>query len=289
MLTRFLTIFAVFLALAWSAVPVGAKETFKDEAGRVIYIIGDDGIVTMYENSSTDTTLSIKRGLREQMNPSLSEVVPDTVAAGSSFILKLRGKNLVGAKVTLGAPKIEIGESVGFPETAEVPIHVPADFPPGDVAINVATPIGRTVSTFKVTSPLQKQSNGTPSGNSEGKPAIPTEAPLSCPEGMVGVAAERGGFCIEIDQTFSGTLRQAEKACAMTGKRLCAAAEWSAACEQASKNQLALKNILGNWEWTSSTGRGFGLTSVLLGQADCATERLHPPWKSETIPGRCCK
>lgn len=143
MLIRFLAFLAVFLAIA-STVPVEAKETFKDEAGRLIYIIGDDGIVTMYENSSTDTTLSIKRGLREQMNPSLSEVIPDTVAAGSSITLKLRGKNLVGAS---------------------------------------------------------------PGGKSAG----------------------------------------------------------------------------------TSTGRGFGLTSVLLGQADCATERLHQPWKSEAIPGRCCK
>lgn len=244
----------------------------------------------MYENSSTDTTLSIKRGLREEMNPRLTEVIPNTVAAGSSPTLKLRGKNLVGAKITLGAPQIEVGESVGFPEVAEIPIRVPANFPPGDVAINITTPIGHTVGAFKVTASPQIQSGSASLNQSKnGKATVLTEAPLSCPEGMVGVAAERGGFCIEINQTFSGDLRNAEKMCALTGKRLCAAAEWREACEQAAKDRIVLKNMIGTWEWTSTTGKGFGLTSVLLGQSDCASERLYQPWRSEVIPGRCCK
>ena len=44
-----------------------AKESFHDEAGRVIYTIDDDGIVSMFENSPTDLTLSVTRGTREKM------------------------------------------------------------------------------------------------------------------------------------------------------------------------------------------------------------------------------
>src|SRR3989442_13870329 len=69
---------------------------------------------------------------------------------------------------------------------------------------------------------------------------------------MVGVAAETGGFCIEIDRSYSGDVRKAEKACAMAGKRLCQAIEWQNACEQAKSNGLGLKNMTGEWEWTGS-------------------------------------
>ena len=118
---------------------------------------------------------------------------------------------------------------------------------------------------------------------------VTTEAPSSCPEGMVGIAAERGGFCIEMDHTFSGDLRTAERACAMGGKRLCAASEWHQACDQAQNGRLTLKNMIGAWEWTSSIGSSRPLTSVLVGQGDCTAERNYQPWKSEVIPGRCCK
>jgi len=130
---------------------------------------------------------------------------------------------------------------------------------------------------------------------------ISTTAPTSCPEGMVGVAAETGGFCIEIDRSYSGDVRKAEKACAMAGKRLCQAIEWQHACEQAKSNGLALKNITGEWEWTGSYAKydvqvqtgdrdlSDELKSVLLGKNDCQTQYLYPAWRSGPFPGRCCK
>jgi len=50
-----------------------------------------------------------------------------------------------------------------------------------------------------------------------------------------------------------------------------------------------LKNMIGDWEWTSSIGTTRPLTSVLVGQVDCVTERNYQPWKTEIISGRCCK
>ena len=80
-----------------------AGETIRDEAGRVIYTIDDGGIVSMFENSPTDLTISVTRGTREEMKPQVSEVVPESVPAGASTVLKLKGKNLVGASVKLSA------------------------------------------------------------------------------------------------------------------------------------------------------------------------------------------
>ena len=119
-----------------------AKETFKDEAGRVIYTIDDEGMVSMFESSPTDITLSVTRGTREQMQPSLTEIIPNRVPAGNSATLKLRGKNLVGAKVKLSVPEIELGTYLSSPQIVEVPIHIPANVAPGEVLITLTTPIG---------------------------------------------------------------------------------------------------------------------------------------------------
>jgi hypothetical protein len=269
--------------------PVEAKEIFKDEAGRVIYTIDDDGMVSMFENSSTDMTLSVKRGMREKMYPTLEDISPSRVPGGTFSTLKLRGQNLVGAKISLGVPQIEVGPYFSRAQSVEVPIRIPAGVGPGDVSITVTTPLGSAVGSFMVTGPTGQRGRGLPSRSENEKQTITTEAPDSCPEGMVGVAAERGGFCIDIDHTFSGDLRMAEKTCAMAAKRLCDAVEWHQACEQTQGGQITLKNMIGNWEWTSSIGSTRPLTSVLAGQADCTAERNYQPWKSEVIPGRCCK
>jgi hypothetical protein len=279
-------VFAGLLTIAGSIAPAAAKEIIKDEGGRVIYIIDDDGMVSMFENSSTDITLSVKRGMREKMYPTLEEITPARVPAGASSTLKLRGQNLVGAKISVGVPQIEVGLYLSHPQVVEVPIRIPAGVGPGDVAITVTTPLGSTVSSFKVTGDTVQ---GLSSRSQNGKITVTTEAPASCPQGMVGIAAERGGFCIEIDRTFSGDLRAADKTCAIAGKRLCDASEWHQACEQSQKGQPGLKNMIGDWEWTSSIGTTRPLTSVLVGQADCTAERNYQPWKTEVISGRCCK
>src|SRR3989441_10625000 len=83
--------------------------------------------------------------------------------------------------------------------------------------------------------------------------ALPiSTAPSACPAGMVGVAAARGGFCIEIDRSFSGDFRKAEQACAGAGRRLCRLPEFRTACEEASNRRLTLKNMKSGWEWTGT-------------------------------------
>ena len=270
-----------------------AKETFKDEAGRVIYTIDDEGMVSMFESSPTDITLSVTRGTREQMQPSLTEIIPNSVPAGNSATLKLRGRNLVGAKVKLSVPEIELGTYLSSPQIVEVPIHIPANVAPGEVLLTLTTPIGSANSGITITE-LQLSGNSS-KRRDDPKQIITTGAPASCPEGMIGVAAERGGFCIEIDQTFSGDLRKAEKTCAIAGKRLCAKTEWRQACEQAQQGRIPLKNMIGDWEWTGSqvfkevVGNTMDLRFVLLGESDCTAERQYQPWRSEVISGRCCK
>jgi len=59
------------------APPAWAKESYKDEAGRIIYTIDDNGIVSMFENSPTDLTISVTRGTREEMQPQVAEINPD--------------------------------------------------------------------------------------------------------------------------------------------------------------------------------------------------------------------
>ena len=277
-----------------------AKESYKDEAGRVLYTIDDDGTVSMFENSPTDLTISVTRGTRKEMQPQITEISPDAVPPSAPAVLRLKGKNLIGATVKLSVPGIEVGAYAAKPKTLDLSIHVPATVPPGDVTLEVTTPIGSAKTSFKV---KELQIGGaSPAKRESGAPQkLSTTAPTSCPPGMVGVSAERGGFCIEIDQTFSGDLRKAEKTCASSGKRLCSASEWQTACKETSAGKLHLKNMVGNWEWTgtqtikgvegqaadfSNTGT---LMAVLLGKSDCKTVRDHEVWRTEAIAGRCCK
>src|SRR2546426_12299088 len=77
--------------------PATAVQNFTDEAGQLLYSIDDQGIVSMFENSpGTDVTLSVTRGTREQMQPQVTEGIPEAVPAGSFTGLKRRGKNLEG-------------------------------------------------------------------------------------------------------------------------------------------------------------------------------------------------
>src|SRR2546428_9721362 len=132
--------------------PATAVQNFTDEAGQLLYTIDDDGIVSMFENApGTDVTLSVTRGTREQMQPQVTEVIPESVPAGSFTVLKLRGRNLVGAKVKLSMPNIEVKAHVGKPKELDVPINVPLDLPPADVTVEVSTPIGRTTAHLTLT------------------------------------------------------------------------------------------------------------------------------------------
>jgi len=222
---RTLVLTEAFVALVGAGIgapPAWAKESYKDEAGRILYTVDDDGIVSMFENSPTDLTISVTRGTREEMQPQVTEINPDAVAAGAVTVLRLKGKNLIGATAKLSVPGIEVGAYAGKPKSLDLPLRVPPDVPPGEVTIEVATPIGATRALFKI---KELQIGGTGPTKREGGAVLKLEttAPTSCPPGMVGVGAERGGFCIELDETFSGDLRKAEKTCAIAGKRLCSA------------------------------------------------------------------
>jgi len=278
---------------------VNAKETFKDEAGRVIYSIDDDGVVSMFENSPTDLTVSVTRGTREQMQPQITEVMPGSVPAGAPAVLRLKGKNLIGATAKLSMPEIEVGAHSGKTKSLDIPIKVPPDTKLGEVTIEVATPIGSAKATVTI---KDMQIGGTGGGRDvAGIAKVAPSAPASCPAGMVGVTAERGGFCIESDRTYKGDFRAAEKACAAAGKRLCQAPEWQTACEQSNAGTIPLKNISGDWEWTGSwdpyqfypdlPAMDFtpDIRSILLGKSACQEKKISPRWKKDEFPGRCCK
>src|SRR5881628_2461510 len=295
--------------VALSLPALAAVQRFTDEAGELLYTIDDDGMVSMFENApGTDVTLSVTRGTREQMQPQVTEVIPEAVPVGSFTVLKLRGKNLVGATVKLSVPSIEVKAYTGKPKELDVPLQVPLDLPPGEVTIEVTTPIGRTTARFK-TMEVQIGGSGTRPdvithpgmgyGADEGARTIPTTAPVSCPAGMVGVPSEGGGFCIEPDRTLIGSFRKAEQTCAQADRRLCRLSELRAACELAQAGHLPLKNIIGEWEWTSTfeilvdystfTEGAGDVRYFLLGKADCQTK--HAAFETDTRPyaGRCCK
>src|SRR3989449_2649324 len=132
----FLLFVCALLISAPNAAIAADKQVFKDEAGEVLYTIDENGIVSMFENSpGTDITLSVTRGTREQMQPQITEVTPNAVAAGTYTLLKLGGKNPGGGEVKLSAPAIEGGADAGKPQRLDVALTVPLSQPLGEVTI----------------------------------------------------------------------------------------------------------------------------------------------------------
>src|SRR2546422_11296302 len=95
----FLLYVCAFLLSAPNAVIAADKQAFKDEAGEALYTIDENGIVSMFENGpGTDITLSVTRGTREQMQPQITEVTPNAVAAAAYAVAYLYGDNARGGK-----------------------------------------------------------------------------------------------------------------------------------------------------------------------------------------------
>jgi hypothetical protein len=302
-----LILLTLFTVGVLTASPGMAKETFTDDAGEVLYLIDDDGIVSMFENSpGTDVTLTVTRGTREQMQPQIAEITPDSIPAGTYNILKLTGKNLVGAKVKLSVPGIEVGSYSGKPKRLDIPVNLPLTVPPGDVTVEITTPIGSTKTKFKVTDVQIGGGASTPKrddvithpgqgyGADEGSGLISQTAPSSCPQGMLAVGGEMGGFCIEINHTFKGDFRVADQTCALSGKRLCMVYEWQKACEMATAGKVPLKDMTGQWEWTAGYEVVLDETQqdtayFLYGKPDCAAKHKSMRLDAEKFVGRCCK
>jgi hypothetical protein len=288
--------FFFILALIPNVMPAHALQTIKDEFGRTIYTIDDEGNITMFENSpGIDITLSVTRGTKEEMQPKIAEVTPESVPAGSSVMLRVKGRNFVGATVKFNRPGIDISPyAMNKPTILEIPIRVAPNTSPGEVRLELTTPIGKTEASLKIT---ELQLATSPTRREEKKmTSIPTTAPASCPDNMVGVSAESGGFCIDVEETYTADYDKAQKACSVQGKRLCQEMEWRHACEQATRDGLHIHNMVGNWEWTGSWNAALKgdvedlLTrSVLMGKTDCQTSLEVPQWKSTQYPGRCCK
>ncbi len=279
-------------------------QDFYDEAGRLLYSIDAEGIVSMFETSALDTTLSVTRGTRETMKPRITEVSPPAIQTGTTTVVYFKGANLVGAKFSTKQNGIKFGGTAPKATSVGVPIEVDQNVPLGSVTIEVSTPIGATAATLSVIEPqidfaaLARKREPVYKEPAPGKPE-------SCPEGMVPIGSSivgLGGFCIEINETRRGDWVEVEKMCSNNFKRLCWAEEWELACKEQQKKELGLRNLLGEWEWTrnSETVPSGGLgaevmtenqdwKAVVRGQKDCASRALKDPWLTGTRPGRCCK
>src|SRR3989442_2961165 len=105
----FLVLVCAILMSASTVAIAADKQVFKDEAGEVLYTIDENGIVSMFENGpGTDITLSVTRGTREQMQPQITEVTPNAVAAGNSTLPKPEGEKPIRARGELNPPSSEV-------------------------------------------------------------------------------------------------------------------------------------------------------------------------------------
>ena len=293
--------------LAGPAFPSGAaaaekQEDFYDEVGRLLYSIDAQGVVAMFETDALDNTLSVTRGTRESMQPRVTEVIPPSIEAGKITVVTLKGKNLVGAKLSTKVPGIKFGGSAPRAASVGVPLDVEGSVKLGPLIVDVTTPIGRTSVSLTVIEPQIDLAARARKKEPEYR-ELPPGQPASCPEGMISVASSKGGFCVDINETKSGDWVEVERMCSYKFKRLCWAEEWELACKENQKSALGLQNLFGEWEWTRNSeyaaageeGSG-GVTSenedwlaVVRGKKDCASKSRKDPWLSGTRPGRCCK
>ena len=284
---------------AWA---VEKPEDFYDEVGRLLYSIDAQGVVSMFETDALDNTLSVTRGTRESLQPRVTEVTPPSIQAGKITVVTLKGRNLVGAKLSTKVPGIKFGGSAPRAASVGVPLDVEGSVKLGPLTIEVTTPIGRTSVLLTVIEPQIDLAALARKKEPEYR-ELPAGQPESCPEGMISVASSKGGFCVEINETKSGDWIEVERMCSYKFKRLCWAEEWELACKENQKSALGLQNLFGEWEWTRNSeyaaageeGSG-GVTTenedwlaVVRGKVDCASKGRKDPWLSGTRSGRCCK
>jgi Quinohemoprotein amine dehydrogenase, alpha subunit domain III len=85
------------------------------------------------------------------MQPKITEITPESIPAGSSVMLRVKGKNLVGATVRFNRPGIDISPyATNKPTGLEIPIRVAPNMSPGDVKLEFTTPIGKTEASLKI-------------------------------------------------------------------------------------------------------------------------------------------
>jgi hypothetical protein len=269
-----------------------------------MYSIDAEGIVSMFETSALDTTLSVTRGTRETIKPRITEVSPSAIQTGTTTVVYFKGANLVGAKFSTKQNGIKFGGTAPKATSVGVPIEVDQNVPLGPVTIEVSTPIGAAAATLSVIEP-QIDLAALARKREPAYKEPPPGKPESCPEGMVPIGSSivgLGGFCIDINETRRGDWVEVEKMCSYNFKRLCWAEEWELACKEQQKTNLGLQNLLGEWEWTrnSETVPAGGLgaevmtenmdwMAVVRGKKDCASMGIKDPWLSGTRSGRCCK
>ncbi len=284
---------------AWAA---EKPEDFYDEVGRLLYSIDAQGVVSMFETDALDNTLSVTRGTRESLQPRVTEVTPSSIEAGKMTVVTLKGRNLVGAKLSTKVPGIKFGGSAPRAASVGVPLDVEGSVKLGPLIVDVATPIGQTSVSLTVIEPQIDLAALARKKEPEYR-ELPAGQPESCPEGMLSVASSKGGFCVDINETKSGDWIEVERMCSYKFKRLCWAEEWELACKENQKSALGLQNLLGEWEWTRNSeysaagpeGSGGIVTenedwlAVVCGKKDCTSKDRRDPWLSGTRPGRCCK
>src|SRR5438874_13521959 len=111
---------------------------------------------------------------------------------------RVRGKNLVCRTSKFSRPGINISPyATNKPTCLEIPIRVTPNMSPGEVQLELTTPLGSTATTVKI-SELQI-GTGSARPDERKRTNLPTTAPASCPEGMEGVSAESGGFCLDVE------------------------------------------------------------------------------------------
>ena len=279
-----------------------AAQDFYDEVGRLLYSIDPEGNVAMFETDALDNTLSVSRGTRESMRPSISEVTPPTIQSGKTTVVIFKGANLVGAKFSTKTAGVRFGGAAPRARSVGVPIEVESSVDLGPLTVELSTPIGTTDVVLTVTEP--KVEFATTTEKNEAKPReLPTGKPESCPKEMVAISGPNGGFCIDLAETRSEDWVEVEKVCSNNLKRLCWSEEWEHACTQNQRSALGVQNMIGEWEWTRTSeyaaagelGSGGVVTenedwlAVVRGKKECGSKDRRDPWTGGKRPGRCCK
>src|SRR5207247_9875712 len=103
--------------------------------------------------------------------------------------------------------QIEVSAYVAKPKNLDLTLRIPATVPPGEVILQIATPIGRTTARLMI-SEMQIGRGAVHKGGPE-KPIVSSAAP-ACPDGMMGGSAELGGFCSDLGRSFTGESGRAE-------------------------------------------------------------------------------
>ena len=160
------------LLLSWPLVTSADQaQYFYDELGRLIGVVSGQGNIASYEYDAVGNLLSISTS--SVTTPTITNVSPDPVLAGTTIPITISGTGLLLSSVTTSNPDIQVGIiTTNTDTTIETTLDIPNPTIFGATTLTVNGPGGSASTTLTVNQPALIITQLNPDSGNTGDPIV---------------------------------------------------------------------------------------------------------------------